>query len=162
MSGRRTGPGAGRLARATLGTQLFIAASLITILVMAVLASIITWQNRQTAIENVSAANRYGLQGYDRTLQLIYDIARKRSESLYPVLIRYMSGEPKPTGVVENGMPVFKSSGMPINGDQDLMRSVTGMSAEVYARADKGWQRIASAYQDQPDHAAVIISGAIE
>jgi len=153
MSGRRTGPGAGRMARATLGTQLFIAATLITILVMAVLASIITWQNRQTAIDNVSAANRYGLQGYDRTLQLIYDIARKRSESLYPVLIRYMSGEPKPTGQVENGLPVFKSSGMPINGDQDLMRSVTGMSAEVYARTDKGWQRIASAYQDQPDHA---------
>ncbi len=153
MSRRRTGPATGRMARFTLGTQLFIAASLITILVMAVLASIITWQNRQTAIENVSAANRYGLQGYDRTLQLIYDIASKRSESLYPVLIRYMSGEPKPTGVVENGMPVFKSSGMPINGDQELMRSVTGMSAEIYAHTDKGWQRIASAYQDRPEHA---------
>jgi len=153
MSGRRTSPAAGRMARATLGTQLFIAATLITILVMAALASIITWQSRQTAIDNVSDANRYGLQSYDRTLQLIYDIARKRSESLYPVLIRYMSGEPKPTGQVENGMPVFKSSGMPINGDQDLMRSVTGMSAEVYARADKGWALIASAYQDQQDHA---------
>jgi methyl-accepting chemotaxis protein len=153
MSERRTGPGAGRMARATLGTQLFIAATLITVLVMATLASIITWQNRQTAIHNVSNANRAELQGYDRTLQLIYDIARQRSESLYPVLIRYMSGEPKPTGQVENGLPVFKSSGMPINGDQDLMRSVTGMSAEVYARTDKGWQRIASAYQDQPDHA---------
>ncbi|CDM25663.1 Methyl-accepting chemotaxis protein I [Castellaniella defragrans 65Phen] len=153
MSRRPGGQNAGRMARATLGTQLFIAATLITILVMAVLASIITWQNRQTAIDNVSAANRYGLQGYDRTLQLIYDIARKRSESLYPVLIRYMNGEPKPTGQVENGLPVFKSSGMPINGDQDLMRSVTGMSAEVYARTGKGWTRIASAYQDRPDHA---------
>ncbi|WP_368644190.1 methyl-accepting chemotaxis protein [Castellaniella ginsengisoli] len=153
MSKRRTGPGAGRLARFTLGTQLFIAASLITILVMAVLASIITWQSRQTAIENVSAANRDGLRGYDRTLQLIYDIAAKRNISLYPVLIRYMSGEPKPSGVVENGMPVFKSSGMPINGDQELMRSVTGMTAEIYARTDQGWQRIASAYQDRPSHA---------
>src|SRR5690606_282841 len=153
MSGRRTSPAAGRMARATLGTQLFIAATLITILVMAALASIITWQRRQTALGTVRDANPYGLQSYDRTLQLIYDIARKRSESLYPVLIRYMSGEPKPTGQVENGMPVFKSSGMPINGDQDLMRSVTGMSAEVYARADKGWTLIASAYQDQQDHA---------
>ncbi|MFC4297308.1 methyl-accepting chemotaxis protein [Castellaniella hirudinis] len=153
MSGRHPGTGAGRMARATLGTQLFIAATLITILVMAILASIITWQNRQTAIANVSEANQSGLQDYDRTLQLIYNIARQRSESLYPVLIRYMNGEPKPSGELESGLPVFTSSGKPINGDQKLMRSVTGMTAEVYARTDKGWQRIASAYQDRQDHA---------
>ena len=153
MSARRTGRGTGRLARAALGTQLFIAASLITLLVMAVLAAVITWQNHQTAIANVSAANRSGLQGYDRTLQLIYDIARKRNESLYPVLIRYLSGEPKPNGQMENGLPVFQSSGMPINGDQDLMRSVTGVEAELYGRTDRGWTRLASAYQDRADHA---------
>src|SRR5690606_24864667 len=121
MSVQPTGSRGGRLARATLGTQLFIAASLITILVMAILASIITWQNRQTAIANVSDANLSELQGDGRTLQLIYDIARKRNASLYPVLIRYLSGEPKPNGQIENGLPVFQSSGMPVNGDQELM-----------------------------------------
>ncbi|HET8596584.1 MAG TPA: methyl-accepting chemotaxis protein [Castellaniella sp.] len=145
--------GAGRMSRATLGTQLFVAATLMTVLVMAVLASIVTWQSRQTAIANVGAANRMGLEDYDRTLQLIYNIGRERSQSLYPVLIRYLGGVPQPTGKTENGMPVLAAGGKPLNGDQKLMRSVTGMTAELYARTGKGWMRIASAYQDEPEHA---------
>ncbi|MGB6007700.1 methyl-accepting chemotaxis protein [Castellaniella sp.] len=143
----------GRMSRATLGTQLFVAATLMTVLVMAILASIITWQSRQTAIDNVSAANRMGLQDYDRILQLIFDIGRNRNQSLYPVLVRYMGGVPEPTGQTDNGLPVFAANGKPLNGNQALMRSVTGMTAEIYARTDKGWTRIASAYQDDPDHA---------
>ncbi|WP_323016896.1 methyl-accepting chemotaxis protein [Castellaniella sp.] len=145
--------GASRMSHATLGTQLFAAATLMTVLVMAILASIVTWQSRQTAIDNVSAANRMGLQDYDRMLQLIFDIGRNRSQSLYPVLIRYLGGTPEPTGQTDKGLPVLAAGGKPLNGDQALMRSVTGMTAEIYARTDKGWARIASAYQDNPDHA---------
>ncbi|MGB6242820.1 MAG: methyl-accepting chemotaxis protein [Castellaniella sp.] len=141
------------MSRATLGTQLFAAATLTTVLVMAILASIVTWQSRQTAIDNVSSANRMGLQDYDRILQLIFDIGRNRSQSLYPVLIRYMGGTPEPTGQTTQGLPVLAAGGKPLNGDQALMRSVTGMTAELYARTTQGWTRIASAYQDQPDHA---------
>ena len=65
MSRRPGGQNAGRMARATLGTQLFIAATLITILVMAVLASIITWQNRQTACA-AAAAERQRQLDQDR------------------------------------------------------------------------------------------------
>ncbi|WP_323011739.1 methyl-accepting chemotaxis protein [Castellaniella sp.] len=143
----------GRMTRATLATQLFLAASLITIVVMAILASLITWQSRQTAIANVSAANQMGMQDYDRTLQLIFNIGQNRNQSLYPVLMRYMGGTPTPSGQTENGMPVFKAGDKVVNGDQTLMRSVTGMTAEIYARTDRGWMRIASAYQDQPGYA---------
>ncbi|WP_322999479.1 methyl-accepting chemotaxis protein [Castellaniella sp.] len=150
--------GASRMSQATLGTQLFAAATLTTVLVMAILASIITWQSRQTAIDNVGAANRTGLQDYDRILQLIYEIGNNRSQSLYPVLVRYLGGIPKPTGQTEKGLPVFKTDGkalndQPLNGNQALMRSVTGMTAELYARTDKGWVIVASAYQDQAGHA---------
>ena len=156
---------AGRMSHATLATQLFVAATLTTVLVMAALASLITWQSRQTAIANVGAANRMGLQDYDRILQLIYDIGSHRSQSLYPVLIRYLGGVPKPSGQTEQGLPVFKTDGktlndQPLNGNQALMRSVTGMTAELYARTDKGWAVIASAYQDQPGHAVGAVLGA--
>jgi methyl-accepting chemotaxis protein len=144
-----------RLSHATLGTQLFVAATLSTVLVMAVLAAIVTWQSRQTAIANVSDANRMGLQDYDRTLQLIYDIGRDRSQSLYPVLIRYLGGVPKPSGQTVQGLPAFKTDAgdKALNGNQALMRSVTGMTAELYARTDRGWAIIASAYQDNAAHA---------
>ncbi|WP_066457639.1 methyl-accepting chemotaxis protein [Castellaniella caeni] len=158
MLKRRTGLATGRMAHLTLGTQLFIAATAMTVLVMALLAAFITWQSRQTAIANVSAANRMGLEDYNRSLQLIFDVARNRSESLYPVLTRYLGGTPKPTGQSENGLPVFTTEGKtldgkPLRGNQALMRSVTGMTAELYARTDTGWRVLASAYQDQPAHA---------
>ncbi|WP_417251712.1 methyl-accepting chemotaxis protein [Castellaniella sp.] len=143
----------GRLTRATLGTQLFIAATLSTILVMAALAATVTWQSRQTAIANVGAANRMGLQDYNRILQLIYDIASDRGRSLYPVLLRYMGGTPTLQGSSRNGQPLMVANGKELNGNQALMNSVTGMTAELYARTQQGWMRIASAYQDKPGHA---------
>ncbi|MBV2179827.1 MAG: Cache 3/Cache 2 fusion domain-containing protein [Castellaniella sp.] len=145
--------GTSRMSHATLGTQLFVAATLMTVLVMVALASIVTWQSRQTAIANVGATNRMGLEDYDRILQLIYNIGKERSKSLYPVLIRYLGGVPEPTGQTENGMPVLAAGGKSLNGNRALMRSVTGMTTELYARTPKGWMRIASAYQDEPDHA---------
>ncbi|MFT0533603.1 methyl-accepting chemotaxis protein [Castellaniella hirudinis] len=144
---------AGKIAHAPLATQLFLTATLTTILVMAILASLITWQSRQTAVANVSAANQMGMQDSDRILQLIFDIGRDRSQSLYPVLMRYMGDTPRPSEQTENGMPVFKAGDKVLNGDQALMRSVTGMTAAIYARTPKGWMRIASAYQDQPAYA---------
>ncbi len=142
-------PITGRMARATLGNQLFVAATLITVIVMAILASTITWQNRQTAISNVRDANRAGLVGYERTLLLVYRIARERGLSLYPVLQRYMGGVPQATGQTDEGWPLLTTPQATINANQDLMRSVTGVVSEVYAQAQGRWLRIASAYQDQ-------------
>lgn len=143
----------GIMSRRTLSTQLFVAATLITVLVMAVLASLITMQNRAVAIDNVRDANQAGLLAFDRTLQQIFRTAQDRNESLYPVLVRYMAGEPAPSGETANGLPVFKSSGMPINDDQEMMQSVTGIEAELFARTSNGWTRLAGAFQDQASHA---------
>ncbi len=142
------------LARQPLNKQLFLACTLATAVVMALIGAVMAWQSQQVAIANVRAANLDSLEAFNRPLQLTYNMAMERSQSLYPVLLRYLGGTPAPADpqAIEHDTgeaPELGVQGLAVNGRNDLMSSVTGLQAEILARSGRNWYRIASALHPQ-------------
>jgi len=154
------------LARQPLNKQLFLACTLVTALIMALIGAFMAWQGQQVAIANVRAANLDSLEAFNRPLQLTYNMAMERNQSLYPVLLRYIGGTPEPmdTHAIEQDAgvaPELNLRGMIVNGRNDLMASVTGLQAEILARSGRNWYRIASALHPQdlgklPEHYPIL------
>lgn len=153
MHTRSHGAQANWLTRRSLATQLFIAATLVTAIVMAILASVMAWQSQKAAIENVQGANTDALEAFNRPLQQLYQISSNRSKTMYPVLMRYLGGTPVMANTAaantESGaMPELLIDGKSINGDSALMGSVTGVSSEALVRTGKTWRIAASSQKD--------------
>lgn len=145
-------PKAGRWARSSLASKLFIVTSVATATVMFTIAGIIGWQNLQTARETVHREMAASLEGVDRSLQLAYSTARERAGELIPVLERELGGRPWPDGSADDaGVPLLIVNDTIINGDiGHLMRmnENTGADPAVIVKAPQGWVRVATLLRD--------------
>lgn len=138
------------LSRKPLAVQLFITCSIVTIIIMACLASIITWQSRHNAIEDVYANNADALTSFDRPLQVIFNAAEKNNIALLHVLYRHMGGVPEPLNPdlitqTRDSTPLLVAGGEVINGNSAVMDSVTGfVGNELLVRNGNEWRFVAA------------------
>lgn len=150
MHNSSSAPSRNWLVRQTLATQLFLACSLMTTVVMITLAIIIARQSQHSAIHYIQEANTEALNGFNRPLQQSFQIATARNLSLYPVLLRYLGGTPQleqtnATPQQHDAVPILQVQGKILNNDSALMTSVTGMQADLLVRNGTKWFRAASA-----------------
>lgn len=148
----RPAPEAGWWARRGLAVRLFIVTSAATVMVMSTIAVIMSWQNRQIALETVDREMASSLEGVDRLLQQAYASASERAAQLLPVLERELGGRPEPDGSTDDGgIPLLIVNDTIINGDiSHLMRmnENTGSDPAVIVRAPQGWVRISTLLRD--------------
>ena len=146
------GEGAGWWSRRSLATKLFIVTSLATVVVMAVIAIIMGWQNQHNARETVHREMAASLEGVDRSLQLAYSTASERAAQLIPVLERELGGRPVPDGSADDaGIPLLIVHDTIINGDIGhlvRMNENTGADPAVIVKAPQGWVRVATLLRD--------------
>ncbi|NYT22995.1 Cache 3/Cache 2 fusion domain-containing protein [Alcaligenaceae bacterium] len=148
----RPAPEAGWWARRGLAVRLFVVTSAATVMVMSTIAVIMSWQNRQIALETVDREMASSLEGVDRLLQQAYASASERAAQLLPVLERELGGRPEPDGSTDDGgIPLLIVNDTIINGDiSHLMRmnENTGADPAVIVRAPQGWVRISTLLRD--------------
>src|SRR5690554_1035580 len=155
MSQHQSAHGASRSgwwSRSSLATKLFIVTTIATVVVMAVIAIIMGWQNQQVARQTVHREMAATLEGVDRSLQLAYSTASERAAQLIPVLERELGGRPVPDGSADDaGIPLLIVYDTIINGDIGhllRMNENTGADPAVIVKAPQGWVRVATLLRD--------------
>lgn len=144
------------LGRRSLAGRLFLFTSLITIIVMTVIAATMAWQARTAAVSSVQRELTAALDSAQQTLQLVFDSASSRGQEILPILERTLGGVPVSDGstvrtVNGDDVLVLRIGDRVINGDiQDLqnVNATTGADPAILSRAGNKWVRISTLLKD--------------
>ncbi|MBV6271492.1 Cache 3/Cache 2 fusion domain-containing protein [Alcaligenaceae bacterium CGII-47] len=145
------------LGRRSLAGRLFLLTSLATVLIMAAIAVVMTWNSHRVAVDTVQREINAALDGAQGSLHLTFASASSRGERILPVLERELGGIPVPDGTTEqsaagDAVPVFKVKDVVLNGDISALMRVhgnTGADPAVIARVGTKWVRVATLLKDE-------------
>lgn len=144
------------LARRSLAGRLFLMTSIVTFVVMVILAGTMAWQSRAAAVKSVESELTAAIASAQQTLQLVFDSASRSGQGILPVLERTLGGIPVPTGdtlqtPTGDDVLILAVDGSVVNGDIGPLLTInenTGADSAVIARAGNKWVRVATLLKD--------------
>ena len=149
----------GWLATRSLAFKQFLAASLVTVVVMAVIAAVVAWQTRYEAQQAVQREVTAALKGVDESLRLVFTTSREVSTRAIPVVLEELGGMPELDGSLidsdEGGeIPLLTLAGNIVNGDTSILERTeqrTGAVADILVRSNDKWVRAVTLLRNQND-----------
>ncbi len=151
------------LGRRSLAGRLFLLTTVVTVIVMTVIAVTMAWQSRNAATQAVQREMQAALDSAQQTLQLVFNTASSRGQEILPVLERALGGIPISDGSTQTTasgdrvLSLFVGGDL-VNGDISALQDVnanTGADPAVIAKAGGKWVRISTLLQDSQGRASL-------